>query len=138
MVRRKGFRQTVASGVKKQRPTRSDPESSRIEWSSDQRSQVLRLITTATKGLSWSPSLLRLLLDELFVDESFTELMGEPRTLRLRRYPQAVALAIALRHSWRSDDLADVARRLGVDLSFATPKASATMRASRAPRLVRR
>jgi hypothetical protein len=57
-----------------------------------------------------------LLLQELWVDEDIVPFLGCPRDLPLDRFPQAVALAIALRHSWRDDDLARIAGRLGVTL----------------------
>lgn len=74
------------------------------------------MISTRTVGLRWSASLLELLLEELYADDSFFTLMGKPEELAIRRYPQAVAVAIALRHSWRQDDLSELAGRLGVRL----------------------
>jgi hypothetical protein len=49
------------------------------------------------------------------------------------RYPQAIAVAIALRHSWQPDQLTRLARRLGIALSakdlpgppFTSPQTSA-------------
>ena len=34
--------------------------------------------------------------------------------LQVRQYPQAVAVALILRHSWRADDLACILERLGM------------------------
>ena len=34
--------------------------------------------------------------------------------LQVRQYPQAVAVALILRHSWRADDLACILERLGL------------------------
>jgi hypothetical protein len=42
--------------------------------------------------------------------------------LRVHQYPQAVAVAIALRHSWRPDDLARLATRLRIVLTPSTPE----------------
>ncbi len=53
------------------------------------------------------------LIEELYVEDDFHALLGDPKDLPRRRYPQAVALALALRHSWRPDDLACILRRLG-------------------------
>jgi hypothetical protein len=50
----------------------------------------------------------------LYADELFIALVGDPKTIPPRRYAHAVAVAIALRHSWRPDDLDAVADRLGV------------------------
>jgi hypothetical protein len=57
------------------------------------------------------------LLSELNVDETFTELVGRPSGLPTRRYPQAIVVALALRHSWRRDNLIKLAKRLGVKLT---------------------
>ena len=79
----------------------------------DPRVDALRRITRQLKTLTWSRELLALLLDELYVDELFTEVVGDPDTIPPQESASAVAVAIALRHSWRPDDLAAVARRLG-------------------------
>ena len=79
----------------------------------DPRAQALRRIARRLKSLTWSRELLALLLDELYVDELFTEVVGDPDTIPPQESASAVAVAIALRHSWRPDDLAAVARRLG-------------------------
>ena len=55
------------------------------------------------------------LLEELYVDDDLEELLGKaPRKLRTGQYPQAVAVALILRHSWRADDLACIVERLGL------------------------
>lgn len=86
-------------------------------WRRELRPHVLRLIAARTAGLTWSRSLLTVLLDELHTNDLFNELVGKLHTLRVRRYPQAVAVAIALRHSWRRDDLTRLAKRVGVSLA---------------------
>lgn len=68
----------------------------------------------AAESLEWSPELIEALLDELHVDDQFEELVGQPTMLPPRQYPHAVAVALMLRHSWRSDDLAWMAKRLGL------------------------
>ena len=45
------------------------------------------------------------LLEELYVDDSIADLLGEFSSIPARRYPQLIAVALALRHSWRPDDL---------------------------------
>ena len=58
---------------------------------------------------------MEVLLEELYVDDGLEELLGKsPSQLRVRQYPQAVAVALILRHSWRADDLACILARLGV------------------------
>jgi hypothetical protein len=70
-------------------------------WLGDLRSPALRLIAARTAVLKWSPALLKLLLEELFVGDFFIELIGIPERIPERRYAQAVAVAVAPRHSWR-------------------------------------
>ena len=86
-------------------------------WRRSLRPCVLRLFTQRSAALRWSRTLLTLLLDELHTEDGFFELVGNVRHLPVRQYPQAIAIAIALRHSWRPDDLAHLARRLGITLS---------------------
>jgi hypothetical protein len=83
----------------------------------------MHVIARRTTKLAWTRGLIALLFDELQTDDLFTELVGHPRTLPARRYPHAVAVALALRHSWQRDDLFRVAKRLGIPI---TVKALAT------------
>ena len=85
-------------------------------WRTVLRPQALRLIARGTRTLIWNERLLKLLLEELHVDDVFFDLFGSPSALPRTRYAQAVAVTIALRHSWRRDDLFNVARRLGIRL----------------------
>jgi hypothetical protein len=58
---------------------------------------------------------MKVLLEELYVDEAVQELLGKgPNKLEVRDYPRAVAVALILRHSWRADDLASILERLGI------------------------
>ena len=81
------------------------------------RPRLLRLFAERTATLGWSRTLLNLLLDELHTEDLFTDLVGSSRHLPLSRYPQAIAVAIALRHSWQPDQLTRLAKRLGIALS---------------------
>jgi hypothetical protein len=64
-------------------------------------------------ALRWSPSLVEAILEELYVDDHFEELLGRaPGDLRLGQYAQAIAVALILRHSWHPDDLACMLKRL--------------------------
>ena len=50
---------------------------------------------------------MELLIEELYIDESIDDLLGEHLSdLPISRYPEAIAVALILRHSWRADDLA--------------------------------
>lgn len=85
-------------------------------WRRDARPEALRAAVHRTKGLRWSASLLELLIEELYIDESIETLLGEhPHALPTRRYPEAIAVALILRHSWRADDLACIVERLGLN-----------------------
>lgn len=53
--------------------------------------------------MRWSATLFDVLVDELNVSEELSDLLGEPKSLPISRYPQAVAVALALRYSWRED-----------------------------------
>jgi hypothetical protein len=54
-------------------------------------------------------------LEELYVDDGLEELLVKaPSRLQVRQYPQAVAVVLILRHSWRADDLACILERLGL------------------------
>lgn len=49
--------------------------------------------------------------DELNIDAIFTDLVGRPQGLPTRRYAQAIAVALAFRHSWRGEALVKFAKR---------------------------
>src|SRR2546427_5267671 len=99
-------------------------------WRRTFRPHLLRVLTKRSATLVWSRTLLAVVLDELHVDDVFRELVGDPCHLPTRRYPQAIAVAIALRHSWRPDDLAHLAKRLGIPLSAASLAAEANIAGS--------
>src|SRR5262249_19550258 len=86
-------------------------------WRRTLRPHYLRMFAARASTLRWSRALLTRLLDELHTDDVFADLAGDLKPLPVRRYPQAIATAIALRHSWRPDDLTRLARRLRIFLS---------------------
>jgi ParB/RepB/Spo0J family partition protein len=86
-------------------------------WRTQLRPRALQLIASRTAKLSWSRGLIATLLEELNIDGAFTELVGRPQGLPTRRYPHAIAVALALRHSWRREELVKFARRFGVKLT---------------------
>jgi hypothetical protein len=96
------------------RTTRSTQAADK-RWRRDVRAEALRTVVQRTRKLPWTASLLELLIEELYIDESIDDLLGEhPRDLQMRRYPEAIAVALILRHSWRADDLAWIVERLGL------------------------
>ncbi len=86
-------------------------------WREQVRPRAMRLFAARTAKLHGSRALLKLLVEELYPDDLFTELVGNLDRVPRRRWPQVVAIAIALRHSWRRDGLARIAKRLGVSLT---------------------
>jgi len=106
-------------------PTKKGPRASRRNitgkrattrrWRREVRPRILRRAVAETDSLSWSPTLLELLLDELYAYEGLEELLGNRvRRFQKREYPQAIAMALLLRHSWLADDLAWMLERLGL------------------------
>ena len=61
--------------------------------------------------------LLRLLLEDIRPDDLFIEVLGKPDRIGVKHYPQALALALALRHSWHRQDLLTFSKRLGVKVT---------------------
>jgi hypothetical protein len=87
-------------------------------WRQNGRPKSIRATVSATKSLHWSRPLIEAVLEELYIDDHFEELLGTaPGDLRSGQYAQAVALAVILRHSWHPDDLACVLQRLKLRVS---------------------
>ena len=86
-------------------------------WRDVLRPRAMRLFTARTARLAWSRALLKLIVAELFPDDLFAELVGPLDRVPPRQWPHVLAIAIALRHSWRREGLANVARRLRVSLA---------------------
>jgi hypothetical protein len=63
--------------------------------------------------MQWTRPLIEGVLEELYVDDHFEELLERRRgDLRPGQYAQALAVALILRHSWHPDDLACMLKRL--------------------------
>lgn len=93
--------------------TPSPTDATTKRWRRDVRPRAVSSAVAATASLRWSRSLMEVLLEELYVDDSLEELLGKASDeLQVRQYPQAVAVALILRHSWRADDLACILKRL--------------------------
>jgi ParB/RepB/Spo0J family partition protein len=86
-------------------------------WRKELRPRAVRLIAERTAKLGWSPMLLRLLLEDIRPDEMFLEVLGRPDRIAAKRYPQAIVVALALRHAWQRDDLMTFSKRLGVKVT---------------------
>ena len=85
-------------------------------WRDEVRPRELRLFSSRARKLTWSRALVKLIVEELFPDDLFTELVGHLDRVPPRQWPHALAVAVALRHSWRRDGLTSLAKRLRVSL----------------------
>jgi hypothetical protein len=104
-------------------------------WRNELRPRVLRLFAARASQLTWSCALVKLVVEELYPDDLFTELVGTLDRVSPRRWPQVLAIAVALRHSWRRDGLTRVANRLRVSLAApASPSTRSVSRRSRPSR----
>lgn len=83
-------------------------------WRTELRPLAVRLIADRTAKQPWSRMLLRLLLEDIRIDDLFLEVVGKPEALPVSNYPQAVAVALAIRHSYQREDLVTFSKRLGV------------------------
>ena len=106
------------SGMKRRRSRVVDRATRR--WRRNTRPGSVRAAVSATKSLRWNRRLIEAVLDELYVDDHFEELLGRaPGDLRPGQYAQAIAVALILRHSWHPDDLACMLKRLKLRVSDA-------------------
>jgi len=96
-----------------QSPSQFDP----FEWQRCVRPEILRTLIDKTHDLSWSPRLINLVLDELHISDDFDRLIGPTGRRPAADFPQLLAIAVLLRHSWCPRDLARTARRLGLSSS---------------------
>jgi hypothetical protein len=85
-------------------------------WRDEVRPRAMRLFAARTATLTWSRALLKLVVAELFPDDLFTELVGNLDRVPRRQWPHVIAIAVALRHSWRRDGLSRVAKRLRISV----------------------
>ena len=97
---------------RKRRSSRAVDRATR-RWRRDTRPSLVRAAVSATRSLRWNRQLIEAVLEELYVDDHFEELLGRaPGDLRPGQYAQAIAVALILRHSWHPDDLACMLKRL--------------------------
>ena len=102
-------------------------------WRNELRPRALRLFAARTRRLTWSRTLLKAIVAELYPDALFRDLAGSLDRVPLHRCPQVLAIAVALRLSWRRNGLATLARRLRISLAPPTDERPTTHR-SRASR----
>ena len=88
-------------------------------WREELRPRALRLLAARTTKLQWSRALLKMVVHELYPDDLFSELIGNLDRVPPRRWPQVIALAVALRHSWRQDGLTRLVRSLRITTASA-------------------
>ena len=85
-------------------------------WRREIRPRVLRLFAARARDLTWSRALLKVVVEELYPDDLFAELVGNIDRVPRRQWPRILAIAVALRQSWRRDGLTRLAKRLRVSL----------------------
>jgi hypothetical protein len=102
-------------------------------WREELRPGAMRLFAARTAKLRWSRALVKALVEELYPDDLFTELVGDLDRVPSRRWPHVIAIAVALRHSWRRDGLTRIARRLRISLT-PTPSANPSQARTRPSR----
>jgi hypothetical protein len=104
-------------------------------WRTELRPRVLRLFAARARRLAWSRTLLKLVVEELYPDDLFRELVGSLDRIPRRQWPHVIAIAVALRHSWRRHGVTRMARRLRVSLATsALPHGGSTVHRSRPSR----
>jgi hypothetical protein len=86
-------------------------------WQREIRPSVLREFAARARTLTWSRALLKLVVEELYPDDLFAELVGQLDRIPSRQWPCVIAIAVALRHSWRRDGLTRLAQQLRVSLA---------------------
>jgi hypothetical protein len=97
--------------------TRAKQQLDAERWRNELRPRAMRLFAARTAKLAWSRALVKLVIRELFPDDLFTELVGNLDRVPRRQWPHVVAIAVALRQSWRPDGLLRVAKRLHISLT---------------------
>src|SRR6266478_678593 len=90
-------------------------------WREELRPRAMRSFAARTGKLRWSRALLKLVVEELYPDDLFAELVGQLDRIPPRQWPHVIAIAVALRHSWRRDGVTRMARRLRVSLATSAP-----------------
>src|SRR5438094_1784028 len=92
------------------------------QWRQELRPRAMRTFAERAAKLTWSRALVKLVVGELYPDDLFIELVGNLDRVPRRQWPRVLAIAVALRHSWRRDGLTRLARSLRVSLATKTPR----------------
>lgn len=90
------------------------------DWRRRLRPQILSELVEQSNDLPWSSRLITLLLSELHVGDEFYDLVDSAEPPAPQQYPQLIAIALLLRHSWFPEDLADNAVWLGLSSTVLT------------------
>jgi len=85
-------------------------------WRAERRPRAMQLFASRAAALTWSRALLKAVVEELYPDDLFSELIDNLDRVPSRHWPRVLAVAVALRHSWQPDQLARLAQRLGLSL----------------------
>ncbi|HEY2434630.1 MAG TPA: hypothetical protein VGI12_18295 [Vicinamibacterales bacterium] len=85
-------------------------------WRREIRPRELRLFAARARHLTWSRALLKAVVEELYPDDLFADLVGTLDCIPRRQWPWVLASAVALRQSWRRDGLTRLAQSLRVSL----------------------
>ena len=93
------------------------------DWRRRLRPQILSELVEQSNDLPWSSRLITLLLSELHVGDEFYDLVDSVEQPATQKYPQLIAIALLLRHSWFPEDLADTAVWLGLTSTLLTESA---------------
>ena len=93
------------------------------DWRRRLRPQILSELVEQANDLPWSSRLITLLLSELHAGDEFYDLVDSAEQPATQKYPQLIAIALLLRHSWFPEDLADTAVWLGLTSTLLTESA---------------
>ena len=85
-------------------------------WRRETRPRDVRLFAAHARHLTWSRALLKAVVEELYPDDLFADLVGTLDRIPRRQWPWVFASAVALRRSWRRDGLTRFAHSLRVSL----------------------
>ena len=86
-------------------------------WRAELRPRAMQIFASRAARLTWSRALLKAVIEELYPDDLFSELIGNLDRVPRRQWPHVIAIAVALRHSWRRDGLSRVAKRLRISVA---------------------
>jgi hypothetical protein len=104
-------------------------------WRAELRPRAMQIFASRAARLTWSRALMKAVIEELYPDDLFSELIGNLDRVPERHWPRVIAIAVALRHSWRHDRLARLAKRLRVSLPTSDIVRDPTPKRSRPSRI---